>query len=149
MLARFISMVLIAAVIACPLSCGQGVCCDSHSCADNDRAVAGQCSKIARMQPAAANCNCCGQSSDEGDQPEPQPCPDKSSCQGVCGGAVFEKPCQLNMAEAEFVLPLADNDNTFVSLPSADPTDRFGFFDGVRAGNQGRFVRILHMSLNC
>lgn len=149
MLARFISPVLIAAVIACPLSCGQSVCCDSQSCADDDRAAAAQCSQTARVQPTAANCNCCVPSSDERGQPEPQPCPDKSACQGICGGAVFEKLCHLSIAETQFVLPPASSDSTFVLRPSVCPTDRFGFFDSVTAGNQGRFVRILHMSLTC
>jgi hypothetical protein len=149
MRARIISLVLIAAVIACPLSCGQGVCCDSHSCADDDRAAAGRCSETAPAKPAASNCGCCDKSPDEGDQPDPQPCPDKSSCQGVCGGAVFEKTCELNSADVTSVLSLYDSDSTSDSPHSVYRTDRFSVLKSVRAGNYGRFVRTLHMSLTC
>jgi hypothetical protein len=149
MLARIISLVLIAAVIACPLSCGHGVCCVSQCCADAAMVSAEQSSHAACLLQAITSCGCCDESCPRDDQRNPHPSPGKSSCQGVCGGAVFEKPCELKIVEVEFVLPLTGADSTFVFLLSVDPADRFDFPDCVRAGNQGRFVRTLHMSLNC
>ena len=149
MLSRIFSPVLIAAVIACPLSCGHSSGCAKQACAGDDRELQQKYSTIAPVPPASAHCGCCGDSSGKDQNPSRNPSPEKSSCQGVCGGAVFEKPCELKIVEVEFVLPLTGADSTFVFLLSVDPADRFDFPDCVRAGNQGRFVRTLHMSLNC
>ncbi len=149
MFARLVSLVLIAVVIACPLSCGSGVCNDSQCCADHAFVSEDQCPHAVCPQSATTGRDCCAESSRNSGQPVPSPCPAKSSCQGICGGAVLEKPCKLNSPDASFFLPQSGYDNTFVTLLTVCRTNAFEFPECVRAGNQGRFVRTMHMSLNC
>jgi len=149
MFARIISLVLIAAVIACPLSCGSGVCHADQCCADRGCVSEEQCSQAVCAGHATTDGDCCAESSHDRGEPIPAPCPAKSSCQGICGGAVIEKPCKLGSPGASFIHLQPGNDHTFVFQLSVCRTTAFEFPECVRAGNQGRFVRTLHMSLNC
>ncbi len=149
MFARIVSLVLIAAVIACPLSCGTGACHASSCCADHGYMSAEPCSQAVCPEHATTDGNCCAESSPDSNDPVPPPSPSKSSCQGICGGALFEKPSELDCPDASFFLPPLGNDEAVVSHLSVCRTDAFRFPACVKAGNQGRFVRTMHMSLNC
>ena len=149
MFARIVSLVLIAALIACPLSCGSGVCHGSQSCADGGCVAENQCLHPVCSQLATADNDCCDESSHDSGEPLPHPCPAKSSCQGICGGAVIEKPCEPDTADASTLLPPTSTDDAFVSLPSVIPTEIVTSPECVRGDNQGRFMRTLHMSLIC
>lgn len=140
MFARTVVLVQIAAIIACPMWCGNGVChagqCDSaelchQACPDNE----------------TARC-CLDQSSPDSNRDCPTESPDESSCQGVCGGAIFEKPSGLNNVSGSFLMPHAA-----AELPGACPlaecrTD--GRDQLLHCGtNHGRSLRTLHMSFLC
>lgn len=151
MFARSVSLALVAAIVACPIWCHGGLCRVGSCCS----------AEPSPHQPSSAHsvtCCCCkgcselsdgDESLPGGDEPEPFRAPDKSSCQGVCGGAVLEKPVSLHHVSPSFFLPLGEAE----ALAFGHPTDRH--FHGLadpghgRRGNQGRFMRTLHSSLLC
>ncbi|MCP4506607.1 MAG: hypothetical protein GY826_09470 [Fuerstiella sp.] len=149
MLSRIFSPVLIAAVIACPLSCGHSSCCAKQACAGDDRELQQKCSTIAPVPPASAHCGCCGDSSGKDQNPSRNPGPEKSSCQGVCGGAVFERSCQMDRVDAKSVLSLTGDDTPHGSVMCVVCAVGSGCPELFRQGNHGRFLRTLRMSLTC
>lgn len=62
---------------------------------------------------------------------------------------MMEKPSELDRPDASFFQLLPGNDHMIVFQLSVCRTNAFEFPACVRAGNQGRFVRTMHMSLNC
>ena len=139
--ARTVSIVLTLAIIACPIWCGNGLC---H---------AGQCSSAQQSAPQPCPdheaASCCG---DEGSSESNDDCPCdafcKSSCQGVCGGAVFEKPCEFNDGTDSAFLPLiAAETPVACQLAEWRTLDGDHFLDC--GGNHGRSLRTLYMSLLC
>ena len=156
MYSRTVSLVLIAAIVACPLWCGAGLCAGN------------QCSQQGKSSPAdwypapPATKNCCmtdgpdyNDSQSDGKKPDKdaddQQCPwrSQSSCQGVCGGAVIEKSFQLDDFSYEFLLALVDAHapvgNCLIKY------QRSGFQQQCCGGaaNYGRCLRTLHMSFLC
>jgi hypothetical protein len=142
MLARIVSLLLIAAVIACPLECGMGLC-EADQCAGN------KSSQRSRSTSEAACC-CCEQSLPDSDDDNSSPCdcPENSSCQGVCGGAVFEKLCEPDRAEATCFLPRTDTQTSLVSRLAQCRLVAVGDHAGC-GQNQGRMLRTRHMSFLC
>jgi|SaaInlStandDraft_2_1057019.scaffolds.fasta_scaffold64513_1 hypothetical protein len=141
MYAKAISIVMTAAIIACPIWCGNGLCHDEEGCAAGESAE--------HCCPTHDSAPCCGGKSlpDENSNcPPTAPC--ELSCQGVCGGAVFEKPCELTGEMESSVLPLIA-DKTPVTCQTAErqTRDHDGFLR--RGGNHGRALRTLHMSFLC
>lgn len=142
MLARIVSLVLIAAIIACPIWCGNGLC-HAGRCCSTKQSPSGPTCAIR----SAAFC-CCDKRSPSGDRPHPAESPCKASCQGVCGGAIFEKPCLLSTGIDAFYL-------TTVVTPVSDMRQmakcrRHGGDQLLCiSGDHGRSLRILHMSLLC
>ena len=142
MFTRTVSLVLIAAIIACPLWCGSGLC---H---------AGQCCSVKQSSQqsfpghGAVNC-CCTRSSPDGDDQAPSRCPAKSSCQGVCGGAIFEKLGELDSVEDSFFLPLADAEVSVSSWLLQCRSPDVAHHHCQSGGNYGRSLRTLYMSLVC
>ena len=143
MLPRVISLVLIAAVIACPMWCGESAC------------IADQCRTHAAPQqsaPCSANQkpDCCSgkQGGHQRHQDEPCPC-ESAGCQGICGGAVPEKPFELKDLSIEHVIVLDDvhaatkSDMLVRSHCAKEPEP------GGSPANYGRIVRTLHMSILC
>ncbi len=145
MVNRSIAIVLILAVLACPIWCSVGLCQCLH-CGTMENSS----SKIGcAIEGSAQRCCCCQQESSNNDEQIPSRCPRESSCQGVCGGAVFEKPCELTAVEAACVpLPALCDDLQPRGLTAAlcghrgyelcgdDPLD-------------GRRLRILYQSFLC
>lgn len=148
MLARIVSLVLIAAVVACPLTCGNGLCHAGQCCSEM------QASDQVCPAHGTAQC-CCGRaSSDEDHCPSgdrgPCRCPGKSSCQGVCGGAVFEKQIELDGASDSSFLSLVDTDTLLVTRVIERRTAHGAEHHWHRrGGNHGRSLRALHMSFLC
>ena len=142
MFARIVSLVQIAAIIACPMWCDSGLC---H---------AGQCCSVkqsaAQVCPVHGTAKCCcnQKSHDNDDNRGPCRCPGKS-CQGVCGGAVFEKPIEVNNASDSFLRPLVEAEISFPLQLAECPTLDVQHHWHCHGGNHGRFVRILHMSFLC
>jgi hypothetical protein len=145
MFSRFVSLGLVAAIIACPLWCGSGMC-QAGCCSP------GQPSQTDRRD-AEPVCECCAEADNDNSSREQRRHPGESpskSCQGVCGGAVFEKPLALNAPSASVVrLPIAD-----ASQDAWRPVDAtcivarhsLHHFGGK---NLGRALRTLHMSFLC
>ena len=140
MFARIVSLTLIVAVIACPLSCGLGLCQGGACCL----AVVPSSDHC----PKCAVSGCCEQSSRDDNEPFQSPC--ESSCQGICGGAVFEKPCELD-DRGKALFSFLPKSRVLISLQQAtcqSAGDTATVWSGD-AGNYGRFVRTLHGSLIC
>ena len=145
MFGRFVSLTLIVAVIACPFRCGIECC----------HALGLSCAKLINEADADllddhsrfsdSRC-CCDKSSPSDDQIPPAPCSDESSCQGICGGAVLEKPDELDRPVISFTLCPLGNE----VLPRSVSTIALGqsdlFPECARSKNQGRCVRTLHRS---
>lgn len=143
MFGRIVSLVQTAAIIACPMWCSSGLI-HAAQCCTAEQSVA----KAACTSGQTAACCCSETSRDNDDRRGRGQCPLKS-CQGVCGGAVFEKPvelddgwgsasCPLVEVEASFRLQLAECRMLDITVPR--------YCD---AGNHGRFVRTLHSSFLC
>lgn len=145
MFVRIVSLLLIVAVIACPLACGTGVC---WCCADDIVNLSSPIEQATESSPCDRNC-CCNESADHSNKPAPRRSPVKSMCQGVCGGAVFEEPCSLDDSEAIVYLPSIQKDTAYVPLSTQRETVEVGFPQCIRAKNQGRCMRVRHMSFLC
>ncbi|MBC7965358.1 MAG: hypothetical protein H7Z17_05465 [Fuerstia sp.] len=103
MVNQSIALVLILAVLACPIWCSAGLCQSLHGGSmENPKSKIG-----CAIEGSAQRCCCCQHESSNNDEQVPGRCPRESSCQGVCGGAVFEKPCELTAAESACVAPPA------------------------------------------
>ena len=147
-LVRTVSLVLTAAVVLCPMWCGAGWVCHIDQCSSTVAyGCADQCEDQLCLIHEAGRC--CG-----GDLPQddhdrvPCPCP-KYSCQGICGGAVWEKSSELNDLRPECYLPLVDIERSLASLCAQSRIA--GFEHGYRdcRSNCGWRVRLLYMSLLC
>ncbi|TWT57285.1 hypothetical protein KOR42_06440 [Thalassoglobus neptunius] len=96
MIHRFVSFVLVLALLLCPFWCGLGNCQAQACCA-----IDGQPAESLSANPLASELSaeidrqapcCCGESKPS--PPEsvpPKPSSDDSECQGICGGAVPQK----------------------------------------------------------
>jgi len=111
-LQRFVSILLIFAVILCMFSCTSGGCCASEDTAVKLAPSTGCCSKCCERKRHSPPEN----------PPEDSRCPDECLCQGVCGGAILEK------ADVQLAVPPIDH---FAPL-IADPASRT---DGLRCSN--------------
>ena len=148
MLIRIVSLVLIAAVIACPLSCGAGLCHVNGPCCADECDSGATCSRAACLQHDEPG-GCCERRTDQDEERGPRPWSDEPLCQGVCGGAVFEEPCEPAGSDASGFLPLPRNDGLFVSLVAPREMVTFELPNRDRTGNHGRFMRIRYLSLLC
>ena len=143
---RFVSLVQIVAVVACPMGCGEVVCCGGQG------SITYECSSETEpaLCPVQGIAECCrGDSTQDQHRETPSGCPDRTSCQCVCGGAVFEKPRELDGIDASCFLTLMDGDGTMMSLLSHFRTTGAEFQGCVGARNHGRSLRTLHMSFLC
>lgn len=142
MLMWTVTAVQILAILVCPLTCVSG-----HACcgADGLMAVAASCSAAVET-PACDRC-CCQQESNEEQHAPPAVPSEQNTCQGVCGGAVVEKPCELP-AETNLlaVCNVVEDVSPFthVELPHHES---FVFIHG--SVNCGRALRTLHASFLC
>ena len=153
----FISLILIVAVLVCPLRCSLGACAGDSCCATrrcgtaSDRDDTGELSTGGTaLSPKTSCCSSTGPQQrprPNGNTPHRQPA--KSACQGICGGATLEKTCELNSAPFSCFSPLLVHDR---ALPSRTSQLRSvaasHHLDGAFA-NYGRVVRLLHASFLC
>jgi hypothetical protein len=134
MFTRVTAFVLALAVIACPLWCVGGLCHDS--CCPAKQTTSVYCKK-----------GCCEQPAHSKGQLPAAPV-DDSNCQGICGGAVFEKPVEVNVDTFCQFLPPA-----IVEAPIAWASSLHASEDPwhicASPGNHGRYLRALHASLLC
>lgn len=138
------SLLLIAAIIACPMWCGSG-CCQTEGCCAFDEVQAERC-----PEEAAEAC-CCDSSVSQQSRTDqkrhlPVECPRQFLCQGICGGAVLEKPCEL----VEFsTVTLLAVPRCGMPMPQDLPASCASRAkDDIHGGsNVGRFMRTIHMSL--
>ena len=144
---RFVSLIAIVAVIACPMWCC-GDNCQGASCCALDECCHEETSPAACHHCGDADC-CGGNSSQEHDEETPDRHPSKPSCQGVCGGAVIEEACEMRRPDDSFHLPLIGHDWSGVSVPTHFRNVGTEQPPCIGAKNHGRFVRILHMSFLC
>lgn len=145
MFERSVALVLISAIVVCPLWCGIGPCCAGRCSAkeliDTAQRPSFECCTLHRV----AGC-CCETATPYSDKRLPVRCPDKS-CQGVCGGAVFGKSVDLNGVLSLFVQPL-DMHTIAVMQPIAErriSNDAHRWKTHGR--NRGYTLRVLHQSL--
>ena len=111
-LQRFVSILLIFAVVLCTFSCTSGGCCASED-------------TVAKVPPSTDCCaKCCERKthSPPENTPKDSRCPDECLCQGVCGGAILEK------ADVQLAVPPMDRFTPLI----ADPASRT---DSLRCSN--------------
>ncbi len=142
MFGRIVFLLQTVAIIACPLWCGNGLCCGGQYRSPK------QSSHQACSVCETARC-CHRNSLPDRDNRIPCRGPNNSSCQGVCGGAVFEKPIELNNVADSFFLPQIDTEVSFVLQLTACRWRDIEYHSHCHGGNYGRLLRILHMSLLC
>ena len=147
MFTRIVSLLLMAAVVACPMCRGEGVRSACHCCAADGGSLQ-QHSSCACSVHGTDDCQC-EKPAQNSDEHTPNGCPKKGSCQGVCGGVVIEKPCEFEEPYAMFLMPPIDSDGSQVSLLAQYRADGLGFHFYISAKNHGRFVRTLHSSFLC
>ena len=144
MFSRTISLVLIAALIACPLWCnvafGSGQCCPTGE---------SESVMVCGNEPA----DCCGEKKEaplRAPHNDDRPCPcETAGCQGICGGAVLQKSVQLDWVTVVVLLPLID-EHASENLQLLDCCrHRLEQTPGGSGANHGRTVRTLHMSFLC
>lgn len=142
MFAQIVSLVTIVAIIACPLWCGDGQCGVAHCCSSEVKtATHDVCSTHGK-----SDCCCCKESSPAEDEGCPVPEPQDSSCQGVCGGAVLEKPSELPTTDDDCLcLPLTDEQGAIVTA-QVEQASTGDDVDAHCGGNYGRLLRALRMS---
>lgn len=139
---RGVCLLMIFGIIACPMWCASG--------------VMGCCATTPSLQPEVPckqqTCCCKEKSSDTGQKklPNDSPLPPnpQDSCQGVCGGAVVEKSCELsNSLNVVLLLPIPTDD----LIPTGHPECRGQNNLPVdsQSGNVGQKLRALHMSFLC
>jgi len=141
MLTRVAPIAMIAAILVCPLLCRNGHC---QGCCAGKQSVSSIC------PVSAAGNGCCRNTSRDGE--DQRPCdgaPGTSGCQGVCGGAVLEKPNSLpEPTEMRFRYVF----NARPSLPASllahcQAHTLVRSFDGSMT--PGRYIRTLYMSFLC
>ncbi|MBM82619.1 MAG: hypothetical protein CMJ78_18810 [Planctomycetaceae bacterium] len=135
---KIVSLLLMTALIVCPVWCGDGFC------------IAGQCCVDAKHEvPSSTVAPCCADCDEEhGDLP----CPSDSggvSCQGICGGAIVQKPVVLDHRSEDCFQPLIV-DEAFSTARLTDCLNERTEQHCCGSGpNQGRSMRTLHMSFLC
>lgn len=143
MAARMISLALIAAIVACPLLCRNGYC---EGCCAVEKTAPSIC-------PAGGTGDCCYPTASEKDTSRDgesrRPCDDdsgESGCQGVCGGAVLDKPSSLP-APAELAFLEEFTANSTPSLPGLADRQTPAVESRCDCSmNPGRYIRTLHSS---
>ena len=143
MSSRLLPIFLIVAILACPLTCSAGLCCggvNGQSEANGDQQADPDLS-----QPLC----CCNQPSNGSEQLPSEPRSDKSACQGICGGAIFEKSSEVHGLEWLSVLPEFQNEVSLIRLSRVCLSDTQDLTGRCKPRNQGRFVRTLTMSFLC
>ncbi len=142
MFARIICHISIAALIACPTWCGSGLCRVAQCCSAQPLAACPD-------TDAASCCNKkCPTDGETGNERPSGDAPCKSSCQGVCGGAIFVKPFELNDPIDSSFLPLFVAGASIADELTEYPAEHDDHLSHCRA-NHGRFLRTLHNSLLC
>lgn len=149
MFSRTVSLVLIAAVIACPLWCDDAIGFAGQCCPE------GESDTVMVCGGELVDCRC----EENGDPHRRAPhqndddhqCPCESAgCQGICGGAVFEKSVQLDQLTDALLLPLVDaHAPVNLHLLECSSHHRSEHFCCGSSANHGRTVRTLHMSFLC
>jgi hypothetical protein len=135
MFSRSISVLVIAAVLACPLWCGSNVC---YCCQENQSSA----------EHSGSGGGCCSSGQPVGHERGESPRLPVRSCQGICGGAVFEKTPELTGVEFITTLPLCSTQSSIDDYFAAHNW-QIGAPPLRNHGNQGRAVRTLHMSFLC
>jgi len=148
---RIISLILIAAVFGCPLWCSMGIC----QCGGGNGAVSEICMASGNVQASCCQPTCCS----EGCEEPPSPCPFNSHtpspdtegmrCQGICGGAVFESPCQIAGVELRLVLPFVPSDDDALTTTRQDTFPTFDSHECNWQKHRRGSLRLWLMSFQC
>lgn len=144
---RLLSLLQIILLLACPLWCMSGEC-DRSCCAVTPGMTFGPADCDAAQTEC---CSCCCETAAQQDEapPAPQRRPGQSRCQGVCGGAVIEKPVELS-SPSTWSLQVVTDAGTSAALQRTrlqrSDVDRHSIECDMTSG---RTLRQIHMSLLC
>jgi hypothetical protein len=144
MFSRTVSLVLIAAIAACPMWCGAGLC--HGQCCSQGSSEASTASPLNETQ------NCCHREesgSEHGNNQQGPRNSSQTSCQGICGGAVLEKTVEVDDSPDGLILALADAYAAVATRIVERSHRRFEQTCCGSGSNHGRFLRTLHMSFLC
>ena len=140
---RIILLALIAAIFGCPLRCSMGFC-----------PCSGDMTSLAEKVDSCSQTTCCGTASEPKTPPSlgteaPDSNPEGLRCQGICGGAVLESPCQIPAADLCRFVNCVDNDASLLLAKQHSIVRKSDFPEFRRAESQGRSLRIQLMSFQC
>ena len=147
---RFISLALIAAIFGCPLWCSMGVC----QCGGGSWAASKMCTASGDTQ-ACCQPTCCSGVCEAAHSPcasgrnTPDPDSEEMRCQGICGGAIFESPCQVPPVELSLFLPLIPNDHDALVATQQDPVPAVHSDECNWQKHRGGSLRLWLMSFQC
>ena len=142
MFAHIVSLLQIVAIVVCPLGCGKGLC---HATLKGEGK---QAAELVCLENRVPQCCCCCQKSSTPNKNTTVQSPE-NTCQGVCGGAVIDKPVELDLALFSI---LTSHLGTPVESPILITACRWLEVEHVghgHGGNYGRFVRTIHRSFLC
>jgi hypothetical protein len=145
MSSRTVSLVLIAAVIACPLWCGNGFCRADQCCSPEKSEASSGCLVDGTQ-------DCCRLKDGSDDYEDNQQCPCESSqnsCQGICGGAVLGKTIEVDESSRVLLVRLIDACAAVTTRLVECSHHRYEQHCCGSDSNYGRSVRTLHMSFLC
>ena len=140
---RIISLLLIAAVFGCPLWCSMGIC----QCSGGMTTLAEKVSEC--CQPTCCGCTFASKTATTSEPETPDSKRKNSRCQGICGGAVLESPCELPAVDLCRFLNCVDNDAFLLLAKDYRVVQTPDCQEFLWAENQGRSVRIRLMSFQC
>ncbi len=144
MYSRTVSLILIAAIVACPMWCGAGLC--RGECCSQES------SEASTAAPFRGTRDCCHLDEDgceHGDHQQGPRNSSQTSCQGICGGAVFEKIVEVDDCPDVLFLPPVDV-YAPITARIVECRHRCCEQNCCRSdSNHGRFLRTLHMSFLC
>ena len=152
MYTRIISLILVAAVLGCPLWCSMGFCQCSPNTIAGARSIAGALSGDTDnccQPPCCAGATRTAQESHSPNGRGPHPEPDSHRCQGICGGAVLQGPCQVSASELCQFLPALKRVHYCLQVTQQRKIRASRLPNDNAPANRGRSVRICYMSFQC
>ncbi len=151
---RILSVVLIAAIVACPWWCATGACHAGSCCAAPPSASQDtptptrSCCQASSDCPTSTGPTSAGPTSDREGR-ESTPPQDSQPCQGICGGAVLEKSVEIDDSLNCSFGNIANDVSLQTCCVEIGTQFDDSEFVSFGRGNYGRFVRTLQMSFLC
>ena len=135
---RVCSLILVAALLACPLSCSLGNCCANQlAAADHVQSTPSCC---------CGSSTCREKQASDSDNSLPQPVPEKAPCQGICNGAVVAEAVNWDDVQLVQIQPLPV---VQIELPALPDRQLMQSLIVDHSHSSGRMLRIRYLTFLC